>query len=978
MASNAWKRLMAGREWFRAPGRYPIMAYSEFMPPPRLVRKAYGTEEPGAMDPKDPWGWQVSEYEETFELRPGLAHLGAELVHAMQHLAHGRPEHGISWAKLEDNPFWPAELAGRADELAQERYVILAPLALARTQDDKGRVRWTVFGGSEQGPARPFWKSFWTAPDRELPEEQAVGFLARLLNGAFGESIATSDDLWRAGFRILPGTSEVELPYVADEPLPSWADRYLLAEKGRLGKTRYLLTFRPFGALPKAVQRAYLAGDLCLLPFPGSLVFWGARPTLQLQRQLPLALQVPLLHSFVRSENPFGLRVPQAGWMHEPHFGHPEPDDRHGPLRNKFRRTHRWERVHRHEDELAVADGEDHVAHVLFSTASEDLGLYDKPMARNAQIWTRDMRLLLDGPRADEKSLARAAEALRGGGQFGYRFVYPAMRVGRHEVYWHRPLVAYVSSDTGEPEVLTDGPLGYLTAYRAERPDPAKAIELWPRLLARPPYVAAMSAFSAKGDHHERRIAMQNARNLLMAWQWLGERPLSRSFAEAMLKRPHEETLGQWFERTEAGANEAEQGRKLVAELRRRVEPEEAVGTKRASAGVPEALTYHRTARRGFETAYWRTIAKLAHGRYVNKDNADCVRDAATQERLRHHHRDLEALGDYLLDYYERLIDKVGMAGKAVVGDFPFRWQTDFHFPWWGGWLGNQEDKTEERDLVVVIPGRDRRRAVIMADHYDTAYMEDLFEKDKGGSGARLAAAGADDNHSATATLMLGASVFLEMSRKGQLGCDVWLVHLTGEEFPSDCMGARHLAQAIVEGTLKIRRRGRRPLDLSKVRIEAVYVLDMVAHNNDHDPDVFQISPGSCPESLELARQAHVANRIWNASTSRWNERPDRRGAGRGKRTSDPHGRKVPAAALHPVLHGEVRLARDPRSSLYNTDGQIFSDAGIPVVLFMENYDINRQGYHDTHDTMANIDLDYGSAVAAIAIESVARAAQRE
>jgi len=32
-------------------------------------------------------------------------------------------------------------------------------------------------------------------------------------------------------------------------------------------------------------------------------------------------------------------------------------------------------------------------------------------------------------------------------------------------------------------------------------------------------------------------------------------------------------------------------------------------------------------------------------------------------------------------------------------------------------------------------------------------------------------------------------------------------------------------------------------------------------------------------------------------------------------------------------------------------------------------------GYHDTHDTMANIDLDYGAALAAITIESVARAA---
>ena len=57
--------------------------------------------------------------------------------------------------------------------------------------------------------------------------------------------------------------------------------------------------------------------------------------------------------------------------------------------------------------------------------------------------------------------------------------------------------------------------------------------------------------------------------------------------------------------------------------------------------------------------------------------------------------------------------------------------------------------------LVVVIPGRDRRRAVIMGDHYDTAYMEDHYGYMHGGKGPRLAAAGADDNHSATATLMV-------------------------------------------------------------------------------------------------------------------------------------------------------------------------------------------------------------------------------
>jgi hypothetical protein len=53
----------------------------------------------------------------------------------------------------------------------------------------------------------------------------------------------------------------------------------------------------------------------------------------------------------------------------------------------------------------------------------------------------------------------------------------------------------------------------------------------------------------------------------------------------------------------------------------------------------------------------------------------------------------------------------------------------------------------------------------------------------------------------------------------------------------------------------------------------------------------------------------------------------------------------------------------------------MYSDVGVPVVLFMENYDINRRGYHDSDDTLALIDLDYGAALAAIAIEATARAA---
>jgi hypothetical protein len=114
---------------------------------------------------------------------------------------------------------------------------------------------------------------------------------------------------------------------------------------------------------------------------------------------------------------------------------------------------------------------------------------------------------------------------------------------------------------------------------------------------------------------------------------------------------------------------------------------------------------------------------------------------------------------------------------------------------------------------------------------------------------------------------------------------------------------------------------------------------------------------------------------IWNARTLQWNQAPERKGAGR--RLRNRRGVGLPPVAPHPLLHGEVRTADSPLSSLYNTDGQIFSDAGIPVILFMEDYDIDRVGYHDSHDTMDNIDLDYGSALAAIAIETIARLATR-
>ncbi|MEI8078250.1 MAG: M28 family peptidase, partial [bacterium] len=395
-----------------------------------------------------------------------------------------------------------------------------------------------------------------------------------------------------------------------------------------------------------------------------------------------------------------------------------------------------------------------------------------------------------------------------------------------------------------------------------------------------------------------------------------------------------------------------------------------------AATPLPAPITYEATATRAFEEALWNDIRFLSHGHYVNKDNADMTQDAATLARQHgHHRRDLEPLGDYLLSRHRQAITEAGLDGRAVCGDLPFRWQTDFKFDIFGGWQDNQTGRTGERNLLVVIPGKNRSEAVVMADHYDTAYMEDLYDRERGGDGARVAAAGADDNHSATSTLLQAAPIFLRLAKEGKLERDVWLLHLTGEEFPSDCMGARHFAQTLIERTLRLRLADHRTLDLSAATVTGIFVMDMIAHNRTSGRDIFQISPGKSHASFGLAYQAHLANQLWNAHAAEWNTRPERHGHQRGQRTTD--GVTMPAIALHPHLHGEVRTIDDPASSLFNTDGQIFSDLGAPVVLFMENYDISRTGYHDTRDTMENLDLDYGAAVAAIAIETVARVATR-
>ncbi len=931
-----------------------IPAYSEFMPSPKIGLSPYGDIDYTVFSEDDPYGWKISEMEEEMELKPGINQTGKILFKQIHNLGMGLPAHHISGhnnQNLTHNPYWPDELSAKAGSLKNEKYVCLLPMMLSRTQDDKGRITWTYFGSSIHGPETAFWKSFYSSPGSEIPEPEAIDFLTNLLKKVY----KNNSSLAQSGFRILPTHSS--------DMLPGFTKPYLITDNSSFEGVKYLLTFRPFSLLPHAVKEKYFSDELVLLPFPGSLVFWGMPTYEHLAKQLPLARQIPMQNLIPRHRGRGSMRVTQTGWIHEPHPDVDISKVHQHLLHDNYHRTHRWQKIHRHEDELAMPARISGIIKTLFSTELNSMGLYDKPMARNSQIWTKDFELLLDGPNASKHKFVEVEKHLLGGGLFGYRFFYPPMQAGLHSIYWHRPVFGYFSEETGEMTEAGCHLNGYITAYHKDDHLYRNPLELWPRIQQRKTHLIAIYGFDPKHDHYLHQNALSII-SLYEGWELSGKKPLSRCFAQRLAHLAKHKHINHWLDDLPNMAKNKETGQWMKEEIEKIIQPED------TKPDFNESLTFSYTANRKFEENWWNDIRFMAHGEFKNKDNADCVLDEDTKKQLSHHHRDLEKLGDYLIDRHRKAIKEAGMEGLAYCGELPFKWHTDFDFSEFGGWKLNQEGHTYERNILVVIPGKNRNEAVVLGDHYDTAYMADVYDKDGGGNGARIAANGADDNFSATTTLLHAAPVYLQLAKAGKLERDIWLIHLTGEEFPSDCMGARNFCQKILQNSLQLHIDKENVIDLSGTEVKGVYVMDMIGHNNDSNIDIFQASPGKSKESLFLAKYAHRANMNWNAHTHHWNLTHERKNLGRGKRVKSEN--KIPPIAKFLSLEGNVRNHLDPHSSLFNTDGQIFSDTGLPVVLFMENYDINRTGYHDTHDTMENIDLDYGSAFASICIETVA------
>jgi len=59
--------------------------------------------------------------------------------------------------------------------------------------------------------------------------------------------------------------------------LPAWTKRFIEKDDSSFMNVRYLLSFRPFSQMSETLKSKYLSGSLSLIPFPGSLVFWGCQ-----------------------------------------------------------------------------------------------------------------------------------------------------------------------------------------------------------------------------------------------------------------------------------------------------------------------------------------------------------------------------------------------------------------------------------------------------------------------------------------------------------------------------------------------------------------------------------------------------------------------------------------------------------------------------------------------------------------------------
>ena len=398
---------------------------------------------PDLFDADDPFGWQVNEFEEELRAaagpapgRPASARQAGSACSTATRTpgCRGPPARESRTGR----PNWPASRSCRTSAASSCcRWPCRAP----RTTRAASAGRCSA--AASRGRAGPFWRSFFTAPESSDRPRRAGVLLPAAARG-LRRRRSTEPTGCRGPASASCRTTSRRFPWWS-EGAAAWAEPFLLATRPRSRRQvpAHVPPVRPAArggaegvprrpAVPAAVPRQ-----------PGLL--GGRRRTGSSASELPLAMQIPLLHAVDparvadRLPRPAGGLLPRAERRPARRRAstpapaeHLPPDAPLGQGPPRPGRPGRW------------PARRTTLLHVLFSTIPDDLDLYDKPMARNVQLWTRATPSCCSTARTPRRRTSSARmRTVEAGGLFGYRFLFPAMRVGRHEVYWHRPLVAY-------------------------------------------------------------------------------------------------------------------------------------------------------------------------------------------------------------------------------------------------------------------------------------------------------------------------------------------------------------------------------------------------------------------------------------------------------------------------------------------------------------------------------------------------------
>ncbi len=515
------------------------------MPPPYVGIKPYApARSPGRGDSR--WatrtGWTSTSTSRRTSSSPGSTGSPRTSSCELGKLVRGEP-HALSRTLLEGNPAWPAELAEAAQRRPAARRPSSSslPLALSRTQDDKGNVRWTLFGASHDGRRR--------APSGSSADgdarSSALVALGRRWRGARGASCA----------------EPAEVPADAARSL-------LLGESvsGDCRRRRHLPALRAPArrACARRTWRAARAGA-----DPASLVFFEHPRYRKLARELPQ-----------RDADPAAPPVPARRGRATRSASRSRAGST-SAIRPQRRRTatasSRASRARtagsasaRRRRSTATARSPTRSRSRSSRPTPTSSGSTASRWRATSQIWTDDYELAPRRParRRAARSPGRRQRSTPAGASATastFRRCAPARASSSGTCRSSR------GATRRRPNASPTAPLGYVTAERRRCSGPL--ITLAPRLLdaRRPPRPRA--PVPARAGRPRRYTTTHNVRKLLEVRELLGAPLAAVVRARARCTSPKDATLDAWLERLPARASDRDAGERAARgapRLRRR------------------------------------------------------------------------------------------------------------------------------------------------------------------------------------------------------------------------------------------------------------------------------------------------------------------------------------------------------------------------------------------------------------------------